>query len=129
MEYDLISCAQLFGRGLIVKYIDRYIHILLAISAPMDCPRCALHQPSRQWTDAQWKQRRPDVGFRFFCKACYDKGPTTADWNEVRHRALEMHKLSYQNLRFEYENFMVALVKAVPKRKDRRNGPDRAGCL
>ena len=107
MEYDLISCAQLFVRGLIIKYIDRYIHILLAISAPMECPRCFSRQTSQQWTCAQWKQKRPDVGFRIFCKACYDKGPTDADWNEVTKSAREMHQLSYDNSRFQYEDFTV----------------------
>ena len=80
----------------------------------MICPACDLLKYSKEsWTDAQWRQRRPNIGGRNHCKACWDRGPSAEDWEEAENLIDTLDRWEYMNIDLRYQTFMVSFLKVV----------------
>ena len=80
----------------------------------MICPKCNHLRPEHHnWTDAQWNQKKPNVGGRNECQSCWTNGPTTTDWSEVQERLRTISGLERQNHDLRYQHFMKSFLKQI----------------
>ena len=86
----------------------------------MRCSRCHREQPARNWTNAQWSQKRSNVGGRNECRPCWQAWPTGADWHEVGQRCEEVQRLSNLNRVLDYERFLIEFLRSMSS-FDRKN--------
>ena len=76
----------------------------------MRCKKCQRDCAHDLWTDAQWSQRRSDVGGRDECRECWQRGPTSTDWMEVHRMVLLVDALSLKNVSLVYQDFMTSFL-------------------